>query len=147
MKKSSTGKAEKPARKKVEQLNKILVENFVSLQKVMTEVAGKFDRLSDNIAKLLNLFEISARTFMEKQAPADLEKDKEFLDKLNALLEQNKTIAKGLTLMEEKVRERVYGPVYSGEETPKAPIPSRLMPARTETTEEMPERFKKLPRF
>lgn len=88
--------------------NKILIENFVALQKVMTNLAGKFDSLSDNITKLLQLFELSARSFAEKQ-PGTLEKDKEFLDKLNMLTEQNKTIAKGLTLLEEKLRQRVYG--------------------------------------
>lgn len=90
--------------------NKILIENFVKLQKVMTDFAGKFDSLSDNIAKLLQLFEITARSFAEKQPMVDLQKDKEFLEKLNTLTEQNKTIAKGLTLMEEKLRQKLYGP-------------------------------------
>jgi hypothetical protein len=31
------------------------------------------------------------------------------LDKIDKLLEQNKTIAKGLSLMEGKIKERVYG--------------------------------------
>ena len=92
--------------------NKILVENFVQLQKVMTNLAVKFENLSDNITKLLQLFELSAKSFAEKQesGTGGLQKDKEFLDKLNTLTEQNKTIAKGLTLMEEKLRQRVYGP-------------------------------------
>jgi len=47
-----------------------------------------------------------------------VEKDKEFLNKLNALLEQNKTIAKGLTLMEQKLRERVYGQSERPQERP-----------------------------
>ncbi|MCX6749047.1 MAG: hypothetical protein NT076_05585 [Candidatus Pacearchaeota archaeon] len=94
---------------KTEKLNQALIENFVNLQKVMTNLAVKFDSLSDHISKLLNLFEISARSFAEKVPATDLEKDKEFLDKLNTLLDQNKTIAKGLTLMEEKMRDRLYG--------------------------------------
>lgn len=97
---------------KKDNTNKILIENFVHLQKVFTNLAEKFDKLSNNITNLLQLFEISARTFAEKQAAGgpDLQKDKEFLDKLNSLMEQNKTIAKGLTLMEEKIRQRVYPP-------------------------------------
>ena len=91
-------------------VDRILIENFVNLQKALTNLAVKFENLSDNIAKLLNLFEISAKSFAEKTPSLrDVEKDKEFLDKLNTLMEQNKTIAKGLTLMEEKLRERVYG--------------------------------------
>ncbi len=92
--------------------DKILIENFVNLQRVMTNLALKFDNLSDNISKLLQLFEIAAKSFVEKQAGRnvmDAEKDKELVDKLNVLLDQNKTIAKGLTLMEQKVRERIYG--------------------------------------
>jgi len=99
----------------IERLNAILVENFVNLQKTMTNLAIKFDDMSDNISKLLQLFEISARSFAEKlQANVpELEKDKEFLDKLNKLLDQNKVIAKGLTLMEEKLREKLYGTAIS----------------------------------
>ena len=90
--------------------NKMLVDNFVNLQKVMVNMAEKFEDLSDNITKLLQLFEISARSFAEKlESDTGPQKDKEFLDKLNVLLEQNKTIAKGLTLMEEKFKQRVYG--------------------------------------
>ena len=73
-------------------LNKILVENFVNLQKAITNLAVKFDSLSEQISKLLQLFEISARSFGEKisiGAP-DIEKDREFLNKLDKLLEQNK---------------------------------------------------------
>ncbi len=102
-------KIEKAVRKSHEQLNHMLIENFVSLQKVITNMTIKFDRLSDNMAKLLNLFEMSARSFMSSPNIAEAEKDKEFLEKLNSLLDQNKTIAKGLTLMEERFRERVYG--------------------------------------
>jgi len=97
--------------KDTERLNSILIENFVSLQKAITNLTVKFEDLSDNITKLLQLFEISARSFAEKLATGtpDIEKDREFLDKLNKLLEQNKVIAKGLTLMEERIRERIYG--------------------------------------
>lgn len=111
---------------KLSETNKLLVENFTGLQKAITNLAVKFDSLSDNISKLLNLFEISARSFAEKLAEnplPDLEKDKEFLDKMNKLLDQNKVIAKGLTLMEEKLRERVYG--YHPQESNIAQQPAR----------------------
>jgi len=97
------------------EINELLIENFASLQKTMANLAVKFNSLSDNIAKLLNLFEMSARSFAEKPLP-DTQKDKEFLDKINTLLDQNKTIAKGLTLMEEKMRERVVGSQTSFQE-------------------------------
>jgi hypothetical protein len=129
-----------------EEINKILVENFVSLQRTMTNMAEKFDKLSDNISGLLKLFEISARSFMDKQPVPDLEKDKEFLNKLNLLIDQNKTIAKGLTLMEGKIRERLYGSDETEEEQLKMP----LMPpnfSNQQSNMNVDNRFKKLPRF
>jgi len=122
------------APKDVTELNKILVENFVSLQKVLTNLAGKFDSLADNISKLLQLFEISAKTFAEKQPTFDFEKDKEFLDKLDKLLDQNKTIAKGLTLMEEKIREKVYGPQFP----PSQPRAQSFAPPQQEFMQQAP---------
>ena len=99
------------------QIEEALIENFVSLQRVLTNLSVKFDALSDNISKLLQLFEISARSFMEKQgvkSVQDVERDKEFLNKLNILIDQNKTLARGLTFMGEKVKERIQS--QSGEE-------------------------------
>jgi len=93
-------------------INETLIENFVNLQKVLTNLSIKFDSLAEQISKLLQLFEISAKSFAEKNSDSlesGKEKDKEFQDKLDTLLEQNKIIAKGLTLMEEKLRERMYG--------------------------------------
>jgi len=127
-----------------EEIIKILIENSVSLQKVLTNTALKLELLSDNIVKLLRLFELSARSFMEKQPFQDLEKDKEFLNKLNMLIDQNKTIAKGLTLMEEKIRERVYGEEEPPQRMPVAP--SGMMPSQTMQTQQRQD-FKKLPRF
>ena len=47
-------------------VEKILVENFVSLQKVLTNLSVKFDELSNNISKLLELFELSATALAKK---------------------------------------------------------------------------------
>jgi hypothetical protein len=110
-KKKNSAKKKAEANGGVEKLNVLLIENFVNLQKAMTNLTAKFDSLSDQISKLLQLFEISARSFAEKLSAGtgiNLEKDREFLEKLNKLLEQNKVIAKGLTLMEEKLKERIY---------------------------------------
>ncbi|MFA6022745.1 MAG: hypothetical protein WC781_01515 [Candidatus Pacearchaeota archaeon] len=89
------------------EMQKLLVENFVGLQRTMADMAVKFNGLSDNISKLLTLFEISAKSFAEKQSVGITTEDKEFLEKLDKLLEQNKLIAKGLTMMEERVREKM----------------------------------------
>jgi len=88
------------------EINKLMIENLIILQKTMIDMTTKLDNLANQTSKLLNLFEISAKSFMERQGGITKE-DQEFLEKLDKLLEQNKTIAKGLTLMEERVREKV----------------------------------------
>lgn len=102
-------KREKLSNDQTAELQKKIIENLVSLQKVNSDLSVKFDKLATQIANLLNLFESAARTFAEQAPATTTEKDKEFLEKIDKLLEQNKTIARGLTLMEEKIRERVYG--------------------------------------
>ena len=84
-----------------QKMEQVLVENFVSLQKVMTNLAVKFDSLSGQISKLLELFEISAKTLAEKDYSIKTEPDKKVAEKLDTLLEQNKIIAKGITLLHE----------------------------------------------
>jgi hypothetical protein len=90
-------------------VEKILVENFVSLQKVMTNLSLKFDNLTGQISKLLELFELSAKSLAEKDF--ELEKsnkdNKKIIEKIEGILEQNRTIARGLTLMNEKIEENI----------------------------------------
>lgn len=83
------------------EMDRLLIENFVTLQRVLTNLSIKFDSLTDQISKLLGLFEISAKSFAEKQGTSITTEDREFLDKLDQLMEQNKLIAKGLTMMTE----------------------------------------------
>jgi|TARA_B100001971_G_scaffold213568_1_gene247312 hypothetical protein len=104
--------------KKNNNVEEILVENFVSLQRVMTNLSVKFDNLSTQISKLLELFEISAKTLAEKTYDSKdnenggeiVEKSDNLLEqksdnlleqKLDNLIEQNKVIARGLTLLHE----------------------------------------------
>jgi len=86
-------------------VEKVLVENFVSLQHIMTNLAVKFDNLSNQISKLLELFEISAKTLAERGID---EKEKKVVEKLDSLLEQNKVIAKGLALLHERNTPEQY---------------------------------------
>ncbi len=98
------------------ELENMLIDNFVNLQKVLTDLSSKFDTLSENISKLLQLFEASAKSLVEKQRgiPKTIQGNvepkfnPELLRKLDALLDQNKTIAKGLTLIEARLRENIY---------------------------------------
>jgi hypothetical protein len=78
---------------------KILIENFVALQKVMTDFSSNFEILNRKITSLLTLFEDSAKALVRKDLDFGKKDDPEIIDKLNELLGQNKIIAKGLTLM------------------------------------------------
>jgi hypothetical protein len=75
-------------------VEKILIENFISLQKVMTNLAVKFDNLSSQISNLLELFELSAKSLAEKDSLGD----KRVMDKLDTLIDQNKVFARGIAL-------------------------------------------------
>ncbi len=109
-KKSET--SSKPKALSNRELQFALIENFVNLQKVLTNLTIKFDGLSDNITKLLELFEISAKSFIRRQEEGNTG-EIDVLRKLDTLLEQNKTVAKGLTLIEEKIKHKVYGDIPS----------------------------------
>ena len=130
----------KKTKKQVEQVKEIsklqeelqhkLIENLVALQKVHTDLAEKFNKLSDQIANLLGLFEMAARSFARNPANVSGEKDKEFLEKIDKLLDQNKVLAKGLMMMEERMRERLYGsPRPSGQFTPQSPPEDSMQPS------------------
>lgn len=97
-------KEKAPRRKKLTsaQREELLIENFVGLQNAMTNLSIKFGTLTDQIVTLLRVYEESALSF----AQGGKVNDKEMLEKINNLLEQNKTIAKGLVLMESKLRGR-----------------------------------------
>ena len=88
-----------------------LMQNFVGLQKVLTDLVIKLDSLSNQTGKLLELFETSAKNFVKKNSEGntdDIKNDDELVNKIDMLLDQNKTIARGLTLVEEKIRHKMY---------------------------------------
>ena len=88
------------------EMDKLMLDNFVTLQKVLTNLTIKFNDLADQMSKMLNLFEISAKSFLEKEGKGmGLSKeDKEFLSKLDKVFDQNRKIARALTMMEERIR-------------------------------------------
>lgn len=85
----------------MKEVNDALVENFVELQHVLTNLAEKINRLSENVAELVSIFTQSAKSFEEKQPQAD----SDLINKLDALLEQNKIIARGISIIEERTRQ------------------------------------------
>lgn len=88
-------------------LEKVLIENFIGLQKVMVNLSGKFEDLSGKISKLLELFELSAKALAEKDLSTEKvsRDDDVILSKVDELSDQNKVIARGLLLMNDKLEE------------------------------------------
>lgn len=120
---------EKVKKKKVnrDEIDRALIDNFINLQKVLTNLSVKFDDLSGNISKLLQLFEISAKSFADGGNKAGLDED--FLKKLDSLLDQNKVISKGIMMMEDRIRGRGNVPTRpSGHQPPREAFKSRPLP-------------------
>jgi len=117
----TTKKREKEPKEKrmtAKEREELLIENFVGLQHAMTNMSIKFGLLSDNISKLLQVFEEAAKNTLS----GGKTDNKDMLEKIDSLLNQNKTIAKGLVLMESKLRGR-------SEEPPK-PQTSEMRPSQ-----------------
>src|SRR3989338_1723333 len=90
---------------------KTLNENFVELQRVMTNLAINFDSLSKKISRLLELFEASAKSLAEKDFDSgNPNANKEIKERLDVLLDQNKILARGVSMLHDK------GPQISSEE-------------------------------
>jgi len=97
-----------PKKKKMTaaQREEMLIENFVGLQRVMINLSMKFENLSDNMAKLLNVFEISARDYMVNKGKTTPEVDRELMSRVNMLLDQNKSIMSSVKTLDEKVKKQ-----------------------------------------
>jgi len=90
------------------EIEEILVENFTSLQKVMTSLSEKFNELTKRIDQLLGLFEDSAKALVKKDFTMDKENEMNIkvLSRMDEMLEQNKIIAKSLMMFFEQPDEK-----------------------------------------
>ncbi len=111
-------------------LDKALTDNFIALQKIMVNVSIKFDNLSNQISKLLELFEISAKSLARKDFERDKEnKDiKKILEKLDNVSQHAGLIGKGLALIHEISSEKEQPIMPLQRQEP--PMPVRPIPAR-----------------
>ncbi|MDP2946911.1 MAG: hypothetical protein Q8N88_02245 [Nanoarchaeota archaeon] len=112
-----------------QQREEILIENFVGLQHAMTNLSIKFTGLSENINRLLQVFEESAKSFTVAEtknddSDANKEVNQEMIKKIDSLLDQNKTIAQGLVIMEEKLRSRAEPAFSQNERLRPKPLPN-----------------------
>lgn len=114
-------------------LEKSLIENLVQLQKINADMADKFDVLSKQMSELLNIFEKAAQNFVHTPELKVAERDKEFLDKIDKLIEQNKTIAKSIVLIDDKVKQ-----IQNQPEKPVPRITRTVAPSTEEVDDDMP---------
>ena len=122
------------------QLGKVLIENFVGLQKVMVNLSIKFDDLSNKIAKLLELFEISAKALAEKDLTIQqtARDDTKIMKEMGNLSNQNKVIARGLTLMNDRL---------SGEPEELMEKPPQIMERQPQIMERQPQIMERQPQM
>lgn len=114
-------------------IERSLVQNFIALQKVMVNLSVKFDSLTTQISKLLDLFEISAKALAEKDYTKEKEvrDDKQIIAKIDNLSEQNKVLARGLTLLHEpsiQQRRPMVQPMQRPIPAPRLPRPQPPRP-------------------
>lgn len=105
-KKKSTSKKSSQSKKQKEneEIQEQLIQNFVSLQNIMANMSSKFDDLTNKISKMLELFEASAESLSKNEIkmPKQVDEDK-IMKRLEELADQNKTIARGVTLTHERL--------------------------------------------
>ena len=129
-KKKSVKTAKPTAHSSNTKVEKALVDNFVALQKVMVNLSAKFDNLSTQISKLLELFEISAKSLAQKDIKTEKEnKDtKKILEGIDKLSQQSGLIGRGLTLIHQINSEKGVGREPEQVSVPFEPKPAAPMP-------------------
>ncbi len=91
-------KKEKTRGSKTLNIEKAILENFVETQRVMVDLSSKLSDLSMKISRLLDLFEATAKSLTKKDFEGT---NTAVIKKIDSVIEQNKTLAKGLSMMYE----------------------------------------------
>ena len=82
-----------------------LLENTISLQNTLTNLASELKTLNKKVSSLLQLFERASKSFGEaKSKGVRGAVSGELSEKVDELVKQNRTIAKGLLLLEKSMR-------------------------------------------
>jgi len=97
-------KSTKPSSKGYEKTIRLLIENNVMLQGKLVNLTSSIDGMNKQMGKILHLIEIASTDFSKKESEG--EGHENLIEKLESLINQNKTIAKGLILLEKFVREK-----------------------------------------
>jgi len=92
----------------------MLLENSIALQKTLADLGMSLRELNKKVSLMLELFEVAGRTIKEKPA-----RSSDLAEKVDLLIKQNKTIARGLLLLEKSFKEK-----EAERETKVQPLPS-----------------------
>jgi len=92
-----------------------LIKHNVALEKVSLELLESVNKLTSRIDRMLSLFEEAAKN-IEK---AETLEEQPLARKLESLIDQNKTIARGLLLLEKFIRDKTP----AGFTPPPKPLP------------------------
>lgn len=128
----------------------LLLENTIALQKTLTSLATELKTLNKKVSELFELFEAASSAFKEaKTAGAGgAEIPSDIADKIDMLVEQNKTLAKGLLLLEKTVREKPGSATMQLTKPVTKPLkPLRKKPAQEEEESEEEYQAQPLPEF
>ncbi len=87
---------------------KLLLENNIGLQKKLVDLTVSADELTKKLSRLLDLVEKASDEFVGGGKETKLGTTP-LANKLDELIRQNRTIARGLILLEKFVREKVGG--------------------------------------
>ncbi|MCL6500982.1 MAG: hypothetical protein K6T16_03045 [Candidatus Pacearchaeota archaeon] len=83
----------------------LLLDNTIALQKTLTTIAAELKVLNSKVSGLLALFEEASKSFKEGKPRAVTAIPPDLTAKMEGLVRQNKTIARGLLLLEKTIRE------------------------------------------
>ncbi len=86
----------------------LLMQNSVALQKVVADLALDLGKLTGELGQLMSMFREFSKAAGEDKAVKEVEKSKneELMKKLDTLIDQNKSISKGLVLLESTLRRK-----------------------------------------
>lgn len=96
-------------KKEAKKTTELLLENTIALQKTLTNLAAELKALNKKVSDILSIFEEASLAFKEAKEKGEAVSGtipQELINKIDSLIEQNKTIAKGLLLLEKAVREK-----------------------------------------
>jgi len=94
---------------------RLVIENSIALQKVSAEMAFSLNKLMKEVSELVNVFKEAEKSMRDEKTSDTVFKEEisSIKTKLDMLIDQNKTIARGILLLESALKpEKHYSEEY-----------------------------------